>query len=312
MSQPHIRAFDIDTDAESATALRNATLQDNPVTTEELRDSIQRYYRDRFVSRAMASLDGNDLGYAVATVPPGGDQATVLIHVFSSVDEAYDALLNYQTEQARLQSATKVITWIRSCEGVRACRLERLGYQQGQRNPESCLELKDLPADAWNAVDNVQALGYELMNLVDLKRLDPERYAKRSYNLEMNLMKDVPMPVPFEPMPFEHFCLYLDDPYLNPNAIYFALWGDELVGTSQLMPNKADPRIASTGLTGVLAEHRRKGLATALKLKTYAWGSQYGVERVYTDNEENNPMYALNQRLGFKRVWDWICFERQI
>ena len=55
-----------------------------------------------------------------------------------------------------------------------------------------------------------------------------------------------------------------------------------------------------TNLTGVLRSHRRRGIATTLKLHAMAFAHQYGARVIVTDNEESNPMYDLNMKLGFK------------
>ena len=51
-----------------------------------------------------------------------------------------------------------------------------------------------------------------------------------------------------------------------------------------------------------LKKFRRKGIATALKIKAIEKLLQKGVTEVRTDNEENNPMYKINVALGFKPV----------
>ena len=65
---------------------------------------------------------------------------------------------------------------------------------------------------------------------------------------------------------------------------------------------KTEPHKAWTGGLGVLKEFRRKGLATALKIKAIETLLKKGVTEVRTDNEENNPMYKINVALGFKPV----------
>ena len=50
----------------------------------------------------------------------------------------------------------------------------------------------------------------------------------------------------------------------------------------------------------MLKNYRRKGLATALKIKAIERLRENGITEVRTDNEENNPMYKINVALGFK------------
>ena len=65
---------------------------------------------------------------------------------------------------------------------------------------------------------------------------------------------------------------------------------------------KAEPYKAWTGGLGVLKDFRRKGVATALKIKAIQKLLKKGVTEVRTDNEENNPMYKINVALGFEPV----------
>ena len=62
----------------------------------------------------------------------------------------------------------------------------------------------------------------------------------------------------------------------------------------------AEPAKLYTGLTGVLRSHRRRGIATALKVTALEMAKARGVRTLETDNEENNPMYLLNVELGFE------------
>ena len=65
---------------------------------------------------------------------------------------------------------------------------------------------------------------------------------------------------------------------------------------------KTEPHKGWTGGLGVLKEFRRKGIATALKIKAIERLLQKGVTELRTDNEENNPMYKINVALGFEPV----------
>ena len=69
---------------------------------------------------------------------------------------------------------------------------------------------------------------------------------------------------------------------------------------------------SSIGMTGVLRSHRRKGIATALKLQGIEYAKQNGIKYLKTENEENNPMYQINLKLGFRPQRTWTDFEKQL
>jgi mycothiol synthase len=65
---------------------------------------------------------------------------------------------------------------------------------------------------------------------------------------------------------------------------------------------KAEPYKGWTGTLGVVRGFRRKGIATALKIKSIEVLLKKGIKHLRTDNEENNPMYKINVVLGFTPV----------
>ena len=65
---------------------------------------------------------------------------------------------------------------------------------------------------------------------------------------------------------------------------------------------KSEPHKGWTGGLGVLKEFRRKGIATAIKIKAIEQLLKKNITEVRTDNEKNNPMYKINVELGFKPV----------
>ena len=79
---------------------------------------------------------------------------------------------------------------------------------------------------------------------------------------------------------------------------------------SQLWPSKVNPKSAQTGLTGVRRAFRRQGIATKTKQHSIAWAKAQGIEKIYTDNEENNPMYQLNLQLGFLHLFDFEVYSK--
>ena len=62
----------------------------------------------------------------------------------------------------------------------------------------------------------------------------------------------------------------------------------------------------------MLEKFRRKGIATAIKIKAIEVLLKKGVTEVRTDNEENNPMYKINVELGFKPVPFSLDYSKEI
>jgi GNAT superfamily N-acetyltransferase len=85
-----------------------------------------------------------------------------------------------------------------------------------------------------------------------------------------------------------------------------------LVGMSNLWVNDTTYARLDTGLTGVVRSHRRRGIATALKLRTIAYAQQRGARTIEAGNEEHSPMYQLNLRLGFCPRPAWVSYRAQV
>jgi mycothiol synthase len=77
--------------------------------------------------------------------------------------------------------------------------------------------------------------------------------------------------------------------------------GLDWVGTTELETSDTNPDL-HVGLTGVLREHRRQGLALALKLHSVQHAQTHGFPRICTYNaSRNRPMLEINERLGFEK-----------
>ena len=133
----------------------------------------------------------------------------------------------------------------------------------------------------------------------------PDHY-KKLEELEWTYSQDFPIPDGIEHTrpPFDHYMKILNNYYKNFYAAdIVAVMDGKYIGSTDLeVFPKTEPHKAWTGGLGVLKEFRRKGLATALKIKAIEALLKKGVTEIRTDNEENNPMYKINVALGFQPV----------
>lgn len=103
----------------------------------------------------------------------------------------------------------------------------------------------------------------------------------------------VPVDVPLEE--------WLRDEATRPEGSFVALAGDEVIGYAGLLRFGDEATSAEHGLTVVHRDHRRRGLATALKRRQLAWASANGVRRLVTWTQRGNEgMRAVNERLGYE------------
>jgi GNAT superfamily N-acetyltransferase len=196
-------------------------------------------------------------------------------------------------------------------QGVRF--LEKRGYTQTMRWPQSMIDLSTFDPGPFQAkADAVAASGIEIASLAELSERDPD-WQRKVYDLDWAGIQDEPQPDTPTQMPFERYVTtILEAPEFMPQGFFIAVDNGEYVGLSELTHNPDGNEILYTGFTCVLRSHRRRGVATALKLRALTYAQSLGTRTVKTGNEENNPMYQINLRLGFEPAPAWLAYEKAI
>ncbi|MEM7125581.1 MAG: GNAT family N-acetyltransferase [Chloroflexota bacterium] len=187
------------------------------------------------------------------------------------------------------------------------------GFEIVMREPKSELIVTNYDFSRFDgAFQKVANHGIQILTMTELQQRDP-KWLRHYYNLFWLIINDVPSADKRTPIPFEKWRKRItDSPNLLPEANFFALDGDQWVGTSNLWKDASNKENLNVGVTGVLPSHRRQGIATALKLKTFDYAIEYGAITLKTGNEENNPMYELNLALGFKPKPAWLSLRKTL
>ena len=267
-------------------------------------------------TRLIVRSDGEPIAYLVIQkafwyATPGRFEARLFTAAIEEPDRHLERLLGLIWSLVKFQDGNNLGIWIQDDKEHYIRAFERNGLVATQRNPESGINPQEFEAAPYlDLLPSLENLGYRFTNLAHLAEEFPD-WIRRSYDLEMALMRDVPLPDPWVDIPFESFEKERLSPFFQPDTQFYAVFDGEWVAASGLTLNKADPTVMNTGLTGVLPAHRRRGLAKVLKALGLAEAKRLGVKLVTTDNEVNNPMYLLNQELGYHRLFDWVCYERK-
>lgn len=187
--------------------------------------------------------------------------------------------------------------------------LQQKGFKQTMRAPSSELDVQSFDIEPFRKYsDKVDASGISILSVQQLQVQDAD-WKQKLYDLEMTIEQDVPDTEEFTPAGLDEYSKNFERVNFQADAWFVAVDGDDYVGMSSLWPNKVLDDILSVGITGVLPSHRRRGIGTALKLKTIEFAKAGGGKTIDTGNEENNPMYDLNMKLGFKPTPAWLSFE---
>ena len=126
-------------------------------------------------------------------------------------------------------------------------------------------------------------------------------------------MLDDPARPPFTPPSYNEreARLWLELPYVLPDAYFIARDGEEYVGVSDLNLLEAVPGGVSQGFTGVRREYRRRGIATALKVRAVEYAARHGFKVIRAFNRPAHaPLLALNEKLGFRHLFSHVTLER--
>jgi mycothiol synthase len=190
--------------------------------------------------------------------------------------------------------------------------LTKRGFEPVMRYAASHLDPQTFDFERFEGVEKrVKESGIEIVNVPDLPARDPD-WKRHWYDLEIECWMDVPLPEPPTAGRFEEFESRFDSPNYDANAHFIAIDDGRYVGLTGMWISIAEKHKLYTGLTGVVRSHRRRGIATALKVNGIRYARDYGATVVETDNEENNPMYNLNLDLGFVPQPAWIDFRKVV
>lgn len=192
--------------------------------------------------------------------------------------------------------------------------LEEEGFQFKMRYPHSELAVDSFDASKFaTKLAQTRDAGIEVFNLVELEKREPDNWQSIVHVLCSRIEKEVPNPDGLESQTLDEFIkTEFESPKYLHEGWFVAHDGTDYVGITMLFKNDMIPDKLQTGLTGTLQQARRKGVATALKVNAIEFAKAYGAKRIETDNEENNPMYQINLKLGFTAIPAWSDYEKPL
>lgn len=189
--------------------------------------------------------------------------------------------------------------------------LER-GFREQRRVWQSALEVASARTDGYESVEQrLLAGGIRFTTLAEEGADDP-RVVRGLYELETAAAADIPRSDSYTPPSLDEYrARTMGSPELLPQAWFLAKDRDRYVGLSyaQLLEGRPDSMLQR--LTCTLREYRRKGIAFALKARLIQYARQNRLPWIRTFNDSlNDPMWRLNERLGFRREATYIHYER--
>lgn len=323
MTDLSIRSFEpTDEEYETVVALVNAEWPDSPSSVEIWKHNDRTRNPDYHHARFVGEIDnenGTKKIVAMGTVwesiwsnKPGKFNFDFEIaegHKGTGLDSL---LYKHMVKSLAVRNPVELKTWTREDKAHRVDFLKKMGFEQTLCEPDSQLNVPEFNfARFASAQEKVAASGIKIVTLPEIQERDPD-WMQKLYDLEIAVEQDVPDTDAITPAGLDEYRKNFERPHIRPDAWFIAVDRDDYVGLSTLWPNTVLKEKLGVGITGVIRSHRRRGIATALKLKTIEFAQEYGATVIETGNEENNPMYYLNMKLGFKPLPAYLTFEKTL
>lgn len=162
------------------------------------------------------------------------------------------------------------------------------------------------------AAERVAAQGISMTTLAEERGRDPG-CVEKLYHFLNSLKADDPARRQFAPPTYHprEARIWFGKPYVIDEAFFIAKRRGEYVGVTHLNLLEAPPGGLSHGFTGVGREHRRRGVATALRLRALEYARGRGYRTVRTLNRTTHaPLIALDEKLGFRRRSEYVTLEK--
>ncbi len=304
-------------DIPALVSIWNRSFPDTPTTVEQEEFWEKSYPADnprlRFV---VETTGGAVVGQGSCMFPFWMQNSMGVYSIYAVVDPTWRgrgigrALFARLEPYAWQQGAQRLWTDCREDHADAIRFLEAGGYRQYGVRFEQALDLTAFAPEQYaDVIARVEAKGYTLTTFAEERALRPD--AERAlYDLFRVTLLDVPFPgdaVIEEP--YDLWLKHLASPTSDPAFIFLAKHGDELVGLSEIDLPKDGP--AQTNMTGVLRDHRGKGIALALKVTSLKALQARGYTETRTQNDTLNPaILHLNEKLGYRRLPGWLQYER--
>lgn len=312
-----IRPFEpTDEEYEAIAAVEKAVWADNADSAADFRFADQNRDLAHAYQRLVMEQNREIVGFAAwkQMAQNGRYRLTITVHPAHERLGMGTAVYNQIIETIKQQQPAPIVleagTYAHKPQGVRF--LEQRGFEIVMRWIISTLDVQAFDETQFGPLlQKIAAQGIDLVPLPQLKQRDPN-WQRAIYELDWELSQDEPLPSPPTKPPFELYQKYeFENPKQIEEAWFMAVENGRYLGMTQLFRTD-DPALVKTGFTGTVRSQRRRGLATALKARAISHAKRLGVQTIRTGNEANNPMYALNQQLGFQDLTANLAFEKQL
>jgi len=280
--------------------------------------------RDKNIIRDRLLLYKQNILIGVMYYSQGRDENNQTTFFTLNLDPNYNnmgyrnLLYNKMLERIKVFNCNKVHTSIYDHPNYDEIKklIIREKFKLVQTNREYSCDIRKVNINKYQPL--IKKLESEGIRFYDSKKemLNWPGHFKKLEELEWEIEQDIPIPdgIKHTRIPFKHWMKLCLDFYKNSYGIdLVAVIENKYIGSTDIFVfGKSEPYKGWTGSLGVIKEFRRRGIATAIKIKAIEKLLKKGVTEIRTDNEKNNPMYKINVALGFKPVPFSLDYMKEI
>ena len=176
------------------------------------------------------------------------------------------------------------------------------GFREVLRASRQVLAVATAPLPTPGTRERLAARGVRIASLAELARIDPGA-ERKAHELNVTSREAQVTLGRVTAVPFAAWRqAYVEGTLALPDAFFIALAGDAYIGQTTAFRVKNADDVLDIGVTGVLPEYRRLGIARALKLELHAFARAHGYREIHTSAAAGSAMERLNTELGYAVV----------
>ncbi|MCI4351991.1 MAG: GNAT family N-acetyltransferase [Thermoplasmata archaeon] len=299
-------------------AIEQAIRPDQPVSAETLRHQEEAFGPSNY--HELYNVDARQLTRAVAVggvgqapeAARGNFWLDVAVH--PEVQRQGIGARLYETLLARAEEkgAQLLRAFVREEERAGRAFLVKRGFVERRRNWTSLLDLASVDLERLPTRSREPNTSRIEISTLAREGVHDPRVLEQLYRLDAEASVDEPRLEPYVPPSFANYRTFnFGGPNALPEAWFIAKDRGQYVAFSYAQRESAAPDTLEQMFTCTQREYRRQGLALALKLRIIDYGKRHGYRWIRTHNDSSNvPMWALNERLGFRKVYAGIQTEK--
>jgi GNAT superfamily N-acetyltransferase len=287
-------------DADAVAAVRRAVYPYKAMSAAATRHLITVATPDERFLPLVAEADGEVVGWGAAglsvwTSDPGQSHLTIFVHPDHRKQGIGSQLAERLHQHLTEVGARRVRVFVHP-DGLEFAR--NRGSDGARQMQFAGVELRSLP-------EQPETPGG--IELVSFDEVDP----RAAYTADTIASLDEPGDSPMDSMEYDR---WLDEiwnsPSMDKSLSIAAMAGDEMAAFTIV---ETDGDRMWSGMTGTIPAYRGRGLAKLVKSVALRRAAAAGITSAYTSNDdENGPMLAINNWLGYRRVQTELALLRTL